>query len=129
MLKSLRERLKIDFDDPKLIFLTWKESFRFLISTRCSAYFDSLSAEKHDIRHSKFRNFGLVAVLEVYSLALKHHFKVQNVAVIDLESFFALKSLRERLKRDFYDSKPFFSTCKESVRYLISTRCSAHFGS
>ena len=43
-LKSLPKRLKRDFDDPKLIFLTCKEIFRFLISTRCSAYFDSLSA-------------------------------------------------------------------------------------
>ena len=38
----------------------------------------------------------------------KHHFKLLNVAVIDLDSFFALKSLRERLKRDFDDSKPIF---------------------
>ena len=31
---------------------------------------------------------------------------------MDLESFFGLKSHRERLKRDFDDSKLIFFTCK-----------------
>ena len=44
---------------------------------------------------------------------------------MDLDSFFALKSLWERLKRDFDDSRLFFHF-QESVRFLISTRCSAH---
>ena len=30
---------------------------------------------------------------------------------MDLDSFFALKSLQERFKRDFDDSKLFFFTC------------------
>ena len=47
---------------------------------------------------------------------------------MDLNSFFALKSLRERLKRDFDDSKPIIFTCRESFWFLISTRC-AHFDS
>ena len=48
---------------------------------------------------------------------------------MDLNSFFVLKSLWERLKRDFGDSKLFFFPCKESVRFLISTRSSANFDS
>ena len=60
-LKSLRERLKRDFDDSKLFFSTCKESVRYLISTRCSAHFGSYERRKHDIRHSKIRNFGLLA--------------------------------------------------------------------
>ena len=48
---------------------------------------------------------------------------------MDLDGFFALKSLRERLKRDSDDSKLIFFTCKESFRFPISTRCSAHFHS
>ena len=35
----------------------------------------------------------------------------RNVAVIDIDSFFALKSLPERLKRDFDESKNIFFTC------------------
>ena len=46
-----------------------------------------------------------------------------------LDSFFALKSIRERLKRDYDDSNLFFFPCNESFRFLISTRCSAHFDS
>ena len=40
-LKSLRERLKRDFDDSKLIFFLCKEIFRFLISIRCPADLDT----------------------------------------------------------------------------------------
>ena len=42
---SLRKPLKRGFDDPKLIFIHMQKSIRFLIWTRCSAYFHSLSAE------------------------------------------------------------------------------------
>ena len=42
-LKSLRERLKRNFDDSKLFF-HFERKFWFLISTRFSPYFDSLSA-------------------------------------------------------------------------------------
>ena len=48
---------------------------------------------------------------------------------MDLDSFFAFKSLRERIKRDFDDSKLFFFTCKESFRFLIYTRRTAYIDS
>ena len=74
---------------------------------------------------SKFFNFYLEGLfwVAVCSLSLRstrslfrweHHFKLQNVAAIDLrtqifswwfENFFTIKSLLERLKRDFDDSK------------------------
>ena len=110
-------------------FFTCKESFRFLISRRCYAHFDSQSAANmiSDMVRSEISVQQLPFRSKVQ--LSKHHFKLYNVAVIDLDSFFALKSLRERLKGDFYDSKLIFFTSGESFSFLISTCCSAHFDS
>ena len=110
-------------------FLTCKESFRFLISRRCYAHFDSQSAA--NMISDMVRSEILVQQLPFGSKVQlsKHHFKLYNVAVIDLDSFFALKSLRERLKRDLNILSSLFFTCRESFRFLISTRCSANFDS
>ena len=110
-------------------FFTCKESFRFLISRRCYAHFDSQSAANmiSDVVRSEISVQQLPFRSKVQ--LSKHHFKLYNVAVIDLDSFFALKSLRERLKGDFDDSKLIFFTSGESFSFLISTCCSAHFDS
>ena len=114
---------------PSSFFFTCEESFRFLISTRCFAHFDSQSTA--NMISDMVRSEILAQQLPFRSQVQfsKHHFKLSNVAVIDLDSFVAIKSLRERLKGDFDDSKPLFFTCKESFRFLIPTRCSAHFDS
>ena len=108
-------------------FFTCKESFRFLISRRCYAHFDSQSAA--NMISDMVRSEILVQQLPFGSKVQlsKHHFKLYNVAVIDLDSFLSLKSLRKRLKQDFDDSKLIFFTSGESFSFLISTRCSAHF--
>ena len=89
-------------------FFTCKECFRFLISRRCYAHFDSQSAANmiSDMVRSEISVQQLPFRSKVQ--LSKHHFKLYNVAVIDLDSFFALKSLRERLKGDFDDSKLIF---------------------
>ena len=112
-------------------FFTCKESFRFLISRRCYAHFDSQSAANmiSDMVRSEISVQQLPFRSKVQ--LSKHHFKLYNVAVIDLDSFFALKSLRERLKGDFYDSQliffhlrrkfqlSFFNTLFRSFRQLV----------
>ena len=110
-------------------FFTCKESFRFLISRRCYAHFDSQSAA--NMISDMVRSEILVQQLPFGSKVQlsKHHFKLYNVAVIDLDSFLSLKSLRKRLKQDFDDSKLIFFTSGESFSFLISTCCSAHFDS
>ena len=59
-------------------FLTLRESFRFLISTRCSAHFDSYGDANMIYERGKIRNFGLVAAFYVLSLALKTSFSPQK---------------------------------------------------
>ena len=43
--KSIRERLKRDFDDPKSFLFSFNASYRYIILACCFAHVDSLSAE------------------------------------------------------------------------------------
>ena len=70
----LRERLKLNFDDSELIFFHLPRKFQVSHFNTLFRSFRQLERRKHDIRQGKIRNFGLVAALQVLSLALKTSF-------------------------------------------------------
>ena len=109
------------------------------------AHLDSLSAENmiSDMVRSEFpiRRFIFVPILH-YIVALNSITKSTQNMILALkrrryrlktaifirrnQQVFTLKSLLERLKRDFNDSKSLFVSLKESYRFLISTCYFAH---
>ena len=119
-LKSLRERLKRDFDDSKLIFFRLQRKFQVSHFKTLFRSFRQLERRKHDIRHCKIRNFGLVAAFQVLNLALKTSFQAPKRCPYGLRQLFCAQIASRTLKRDFDDSQLiFFFTCKESFRFLI----------
>ena len=62
-LKSLRERLKRDFDHSKLFFFHLRRKFWVSHFNTLFRSFRLLERGKHEIRHVNIRNFGLVAAL------------------------------------------------------------------
>ena len=66
------------------------------------------------------RNFGLVAAFKVLSFSLKTSFSTPKRCRYGFKQHFYIQIASKSLKRDFDDSKLFFFTCKESVRFLIS---------